>query len=173
MPHKHTHRKPLQEREDLTGEHKAGDAGQLILAVLFAAVWIADSFFLEYTTYLNEYVSNWIRTPVGLIVLAVSGYLAWRSLAIVFGEERETPSVIRKGVYRFMRHPMYFSEVLIYLGMLIFSTSLAAVVIGLVATGFLYFLCRHEEKLLVARFGEEYEKYRREVGLWLPRIRRK
>ncbi|MFC1484001.1 methyltransferase family protein [Candidatus Neomarinimicrobiota bacterium] len=173
MPHQHTPKKPHHLRDDLTGEHKAGDAGQLLLAIVFAAVWIADSFFFEYTTFLNRYVSNWIRMPVALAVLAVSGYLALRSLAIVFGEERETPSVIRKGVFKVVRHPMYLSEVLLYLGLLMLSLSLAAAVVWVVAIGFLYYISRHEERLLVARFGEEYEQYQREVPMWFPRIMRR
>ncbi len=37
MPHQHTPKKTHSHREDLTGEHSFGDAGQLLLAVLFAA----------------------------------------------------------------------------------------------------------------------------------------
>lgn len=173
MAHRHTRRKSYQEREDLTGEHKVGDAGQALLAVLFGAVWIADSFFLEYTTFLNRYVSNWIRTPVGLVVLAVSGIMAASGLSIVFGEERENPCVIKKGVFKVVRHPIYLSEVLAYLGMLVLSLSLAAAVVWLVAVGFLYYISRHEEQLLIARFGAEYEQYMREVGMWFPRIGRR
>ena len=37
MPHQHTARETHAHRDDLTGEHALGDAGQLLLAVLFAA----------------------------------------------------------------------------------------------------------------------------------------
>lgn len=160
-------------RDDLTGEHKWGDAGQLIVAVFFAIVWLADTFYFEYTTFLNDIVPNSIRTPVGILFLILSGYLAKTTLSIVFGEVREVPAVIRKGVYNRIRHPMYLSEILLYLGLLIISMSLAAAVVWLVAIGFLYLICRYEERLLLNRFGEEYRSYIREVPMWLPRLRKR
>lgn len=172
MPHQHTPRKTHVHRDDLAGEHSFGDAGQLLLAGLFAAVWIADTFFYKYTTFLNQHVSLWIRVPPGLILLALSGYLAMASHSIVFGEERENPSVIKKGVFKVVRHPIYLSEILLYLGLLMLSISLAAAVVWVAAIGFLYYISRYEEKLLIARFGEEYERYMREVPMWLPRFRR-
>ena len=54
MTHQHTKRKEHQNRDDLTGEHAVGDAGQLILAILFAAVWISDAFFLKYSTVFSK-----------------------------------------------------------------------------------------------------------------------
>ena len=37
----------------------------------------------------------------------------------------------------------------------------------------LHYISRHEEKLLLSRFGDEYAQYMREVGMWFPRIRKK
>ncbi|MCK5571339.1 MAG: hypothetical protein KAJ12_01200, partial [Bacteroidetes bacterium] len=80
-----------QDREDLMGEHALGDAGQIFLLVLFLGVWVADSFFLKYSTFLTEYVSVYIRIPLAVIVLVISAYLARSGLGIVFGEKREKP----------------------------------------------------------------------------------
>ena len=72
-----------------------------------------------------------------------------------------------------MRHPIYLSEVLLYLGLFMLNMSLAAGVVGLGATAFLYYLSQYEEKLLLKRFGEGYRTYMRDVGIWIPRLRRK
>lgn len=160
----------LHHRDDLTGEHGWGDAGQIIFAFLFFGVWIADSFFLRYSAQLNEFVPSLIRKPIGFAILFTSAYLAWSGLRIAFGEVRNEPSVIRRGVFGFVRHPIYLSEVLLYLGLLMIRLSLAAAVIWIAASGFLYYLSRYEEKLLLERFGEDYEMYMRDVGMWLPRL---
>jgi len=53
MKHHHGHSKEI--REQLTGEHKVGDAGQIILACLFMAVWITDTFiFLHFISRYEE-----------------------------------------------------------------------------------------------------------------------
>jgi len=173
MTDKASFRKKQQLREDLTGEHKIGDAGQLILAVLFVAVWIVDSFFLKATTFLNAYIHWGIRIPLGVVLLILAGYLAQTGLAIVFGEERDTPVVIRKSVFNVVRHPIYLSEILLYLGFLIMSISLAAVIVWIVAIVFLYGISRYEERMLLARFGKDYERYRAEVPMMIPRFWRR
>jgi len=88
----------------------------------------------------------------------------------VFGEQRENPTVIRKGVFGVIRHPMYLSEIILYLGLLIMSMSLAATVVWVIAIGFLYYISKYEERLLITRFGEDYERYMREVPMWFPRL---
>ena len=173
MAQQHTQRKTQQQRSDLTGEHAVGDAGQIVLACLFAATWISDTFFLKYTTFLNHSVPLGIRIPLGLILLVLSGYLAKTSLSIVFGEKREYPGVIRKSVFNVVRHPMYLSEILLYLGFLMLSISLAAVFVWVIAILFLHYISRYEERLLLARFGEADEQYMRQVPMWIPRLRKR
>ena len=160
-------------RDDLIGEHMKGDAGQLILACLFFAIWIADSFFLNYTTALNGYIPPVVRIPVGIILLVLSACLARTGMSIVFGEKRQEPTVIRKSVFGIVRHPIYLSELLFYPGLLMMSISLAAAVVWLISIAFLHYLSRFEEKLLLAHFGEEYRQYMSEVPMWIPRLRRK
>lgn len=163
-------KKTYQQRDDLTGEHTFGDIGQVVLACLLATTWIADTFFFKQTTFLNQYVPLYARIPFGVVLLVLSGYLAKTSLSIVFGEERENPVVIRKGVFNVVRHPVYLSEILFYLGLLILSISLAAAVVWVIAIGFLHYISRYEERLLLARFGEEYGQYMLEVPMWFPRL---
>ena len=173
MPHRHTDRETLRNRDDLIGEHKLGDAGQIILACLFLATWIADSFFFKYTTVLNQYMPLSVKIPLGIVLFILSGYLARKGMSIVFGEERQKPGVIRNSVFGVVRHPIYLSEILLYLGFLMLSTSLAAALIWIIAIGFLHYISRYEEKLLLERFGDEYRQYMKEVPMWIPRLRRK
>jgi len=53
------------------------------------------------------------------------------------------------------------------------SISLAAAVVWIIAIGFLNYISRYEERLLLARFGQEYKEYIREVPMWIPRLRKK
>jgi len=160
-------------REDLVGEHRLGDAGQLILVLLFLGVWITDTFFLKKTTFLNQVVPPVVRLfgAAGAFILA--GYLAYTGMRIVFGEGRIHEGVIREKVFNWMRHPIYLSELLLYLGFLCLSISLAAAVVWVVAAIFLNVISRYEENLLIARFGDEYRRYMKEVPMWIPRFGKK
>lgn len=163
---KKTHRN----RNDLIGEHRTGDAGQAVFAVIFAVVWIADSFFLNFSTWLNDVVPNIVRAPAGILVLIVAGLFARSGLNTVFNEVREKPEIIRKGVFGIVRHPVYLGEILLYLGMLFISMSLASAGIWILIVLFLHYIARYEEKLLTGHFGEEYRKYMEAVPMWIPKI---
>lgn len=164
MAHRH--------RDNLTGEHRTGDIGQLIIFLLFMALWISD-IFLAYSSFLNEYVPVIVKLPIGIMLLIISGYLARTGLSIVFGKKAQSQGVIKKGVFSLVRHPIYLSEIMLYLGLLIIHISLAAACILAAAVFFLHYISRYEEKLLLARFGKEYELYMKEVPMWFPRLRRK
>ena len=172
MPHHNRKGKKDQQRNDLTGEHRFSDRGQVIFACLFAAIWVSDSFFLNYSTFPTEYMLLSVRIPVGIIFLTLAGYLAGKGLSIVFGDKTHKPSVTQKGVFNVVRHPIYLAEILLYLGLLVLNMSLAALGIWIAAIVFLRYISRYEEDLLVERFGDEYEQYMRRVPMWMPRIRR-
>lgn len=161
-------RKSHQNRSDLTGEYAFGDMGQLILLVIFFVVWIADSFVFKYSTFLTQYVSNYIRVPITLIVLVMSGLLAWAGLKIVFGETREEPQVITTGVFSIVRHPIYLGSILLYLGFILLSLSLLSVFMWILIIIFYYMISRYEEKLLTQRFGSAYEEYKKKVPMLFP-----
>lgn len=157
-------------RKDLTGEYKFGDLGQIIFLVIFIIVWTTDTFILHFSTFLSNHVSYFIRIPIGFIILLVAGYLAKEGLKIIFGEKRESAYIIKKGVFGVVRHPIYLGAILLYLGLIVFSLSLAAGVVWIIVVLFYHFIAEYEEKLLIAKFGEEYKKYMEEVPMWIPML---
>jgi protein-S-isoprenylcysteine O-methyltransferase Ste14 len=165
--------KVLKHRDDLAGEHRLADAGQLTVGLVFMAVWITDSFFFKYSSFLNNYIPMAVQISFGVIFLVISGYLARAGMKAVFGEVREKPSLVRKGVFGIIRHPIYLSEILLYLGMLFFSTSLAALGVWIIGIAFFHYISRYEEKILLAQFGDEYRQYMKDVPMYFPRLRRR
>ena len=164
----HHHHGHHADRQDLAGEHKYGDAGQLILLAIFLAVWVLDSFVLKYSTFLVRDIAWYFRIFPGMILLFVSGYLAWAGLRIVFGEIRETPGVITTGVFSVSRHPVYLGCILFYLGLTVLAMSVISAGLCIVIISFYWYISRHEEKLLTEKFGKEYEDYMRRVPMLFP-----
>jgi protein-S-isoprenylcysteine O-methyltransferase Ste14 len=160
----------MHNRKDLTGEHLLGDLGQLILMLVFLGVWITDSFVFHYSTFLSKRIPLPIRLLLAFAILWPSWVLAKNGLKTVFGEVRSEPCVIRKGVFKIVRHPIYLGCVLFYLGLLIATLSLSAAVVWLIIIGFYLFISRHEEHLLRKRFGKAYDEYMHEVPMLIPRI---
>ena len=159
-------------REDLAGEHRLGDMGQIILFLMFLAVWIMDTFFLRYSVVATSRSFLFIRIPIAIVILCIAGYLAKSGLEIVFGHVRDEPRVIREGVFSLVRHPIYLGAILLYLGLLVFSPSMFAAMIWTIIIAFYYYISRYEEKLLIEKFGNDYKEYMREVPMLIPRLKR-
>lgn len=166
-PKGHHHRKH-KGRNDLIGEHRWGDLLQLVLLFLFLTIWIADSFFLHWTTQLAEWIPEWIRLTLAGLLLIVAGYLSFKGLRIVFGEVREKPEVITKSVFSVVRHPIYLGSVLVYLGWTLITGSLASLGLWVIILLFYYFISQYEERLLIRHFGDAYREYQKRVPMLIP-----
>jgi len=160
------------DRTDLVGEHIWGDAGQIILLVLFLIIWAADSFFFKYSTFLSEDISLYIRIPIAAALIIYAFVLARKGLNIVFGEVREKPEVIRDGVFGIVRHPVYLGAVLLYPGLIVSTCSIISAAFWLIIILFYHFIARYEEKVLLKTLGKDYEEYMQQVPMWIPKIYR-
>jgi protein-S-isoprenylcysteine O-methyltransferase Ste14 len=168
---KQANTKHHENRDDLTGEHAFTDIGQIILLIVFLAVWIIDSFVLGYSTFIAGYIPLLIRIIIAAVILCLGAYLGQQAHKIVFKEVREVPGVIRKGVFNRVRHPMYLGAILFFLGLLILTLSTACSVIWLIILAFYHYVSKYEENLLLQRFGKDYENYIKEVPMWVPKIK--
>jgi len=155
-------------REDLTGEHRLGDTVQLILLLIFLAVWILDSFVLGFSTFLAESVPWFVRLAAGVILLSFTFYLERSGLRTVFGKPQETPHVITRGAFSVIRHPIYLGVILSYAGMICLTLSIASAALLVIIVAFYRYISRYEEKLLTQRFGDEYRDYMRKVPMLFP-----
>ena len=151
------------------GEHPFGDAGQLILLGEFLVVWVGDSFFLRKSTFLSDYVPLYIRIVILGLTLIAAMYL-FRSGHVVVSHEQRPNSVVATGAFRYVRHPLYLASILTYLGLTVLTVSLFSLVLFVGIFVFHNYIASYEEKLLDARFEEEYREYKRRTGKWVPRI---
>jgi len=166
-------RKTHEYREDLAGEHKLGDIGQIILLIVFIIGLLADKFILHCSVFSIEFIPFYLRVLIALPFFVFSFYLARYGLKTIFGEQREELVVIKSGVFSIVRHPIYLGSILLYFGFIIISLSVVAFCIWIIIIIFYYFISRYEEKLLIDKLGIQYEKYMNEVPMFIPMFCRK
>jgi len=78
--------------------------------------------------------------------------------------------VVRRGIYGWVRHPIYLGALLIWSGFALGCRSVAAGVVMLVYVIPAYVLyTRAEEQMMSAHFGDEYRRYCADVGGLWPR----
>jgi protein-S-isoprenylcysteine O-methyltransferase Ste14 len=80
--------------------------------------------------------------------------------------------LVVRGLYRYVRNPMYLSVTTIVVGELILTRSMPlAVYLAIWFTCVNLFVIGYEEPTLRRQFGESYDAYTRQVHRWLPRFR--
>src|SRR5262245_37016965 len=121
---------------------------------------------------------HWIRYfGVPLILIGAAGLLwcIWQ----FFSEGRGTlapvdapKQLVVRGLYRYVRNPMYVSVATILIGeaMLFMSTAIV-IEAGIFMVLVYLFVVFYEEPTLRRQFGESYERYTERVGRWIPRSR--
>ena len=80
--------------------------------------------------------------------------------------------LVVRGLYRYVRNPMYVAVVTILLGEAIFFISTSVLIeAGVFFVMANMFVAFYEEPILKRKFGESYERYKQKVGRWIPRFR--
>lgn len=79
--------------------------------------------------------------------------------------------LVVRGLYRYVRNPMYLSVTTIVLGEALLMRSAAlAMYWAFWFAGVNLFVMGYEEPTLRRQFGESYDEYTRQVGRWIPRL---
>jgi protein-S-isoprenylcysteine O-methyltransferase Ste14 len=113
----------------------------------------------------------------GTAVMVAAIWIFWRSHAdlgenwSVTLELRKDHQLIRHGVYRSIRHPMYASIWLFTLGQGLLLENWLAGWSAFVTFALLYFVrTPREEQMMCEVFGQEYRDYMRQTGRLFPRF---
>jgi len=84
-------------------------------------------------------------------------------------ELRGNHRLVRTGIYRFVRHPMYSSFFLLGLAQFLLLPNWVGGGAGLVGAAILYALrIQREEKMMLENFGDEYRLYMRQTKRLVP-----
>jgi protein-S-isoprenylcysteine O-methyltransferase Ste14 len=140
----------------------------LALIIVNAAAWFHDPF-------TPRQLISWLLL-LGSLVLAVHGFVLLHRLgkpkatydqSADFAFEKTT-ALIRTGAYKYIRHPLYASLLLLTWGAFLKEVTLVALLLAACATAFLVATAVAEEKENLTRFGEEYAEYMKTTKRFIP-----
>ena len=144
--------------------------GILVLFLLNYQYWFLDRFS-------NQQILSWGLLGISLFFLFNSLLLLKRQGG---HENREimpenlmfenTTNLIENGIYRYIRHPMYSSLLLLAWGIFFKNITLWTLLLALFITLFLYLTARVEEQENIHFFGEKYNVYICRTKLFIPWI---
>ena len=134
---------------------------------------------------INPALMAWSSMPVPLALrwLGVGWFFAGCALLVwtfrSLGKNLTDTVVTRKhhtlvmdGPYRWIRHPLYSSAVLVVSAICLITANWFLLATGVAVLSVLIMRTRTEERNLVARFGESYQNYMTRTGRFVPKIAR-
>jgi len=102
---------------------------------------------------------------VGLIIFLVG--LSILTLATINFATSTIEKPITTGMYRFSRHPLYFSLVMVYIGTSIATASWLFLFLGIANVFWISIESNAEERYCLEKFGNAYREYMSRTPKWL------
>ena len=110
---------------------------------------------------------------LGMIGLVIR-YVAFTTLGRFFSRtlrEAENHALITSGIYKYIRHPGYLSDFLIFIGVALAMNNLISMIMIPVTFAPAYAYRIHvEEKMLIEIFGKKYSEYQKISKRLIPHI---
>ncbi|MGA2667786.1 MAG: isoprenylcysteine carboxylmethyltransferase family protein [Ignavibacteria bacterium] len=149
------------------------------LRIIWITIAISTFFggFIGSTRSGHIYGFEYISKIIGLVLIASGIVFRWTAIitlrkfftvdVAILSDHR----IVKKGMYKFMRHPAYSGSLLSFVGLGIFWCNwLSFLVIFLPIFAAFSYRINVEEKALIKNFGEEYINYSKETKKLLPKI---
>ena len=142
---------------------------QVFPVIYYASAW------LDFADYALPPLFNIIAAVLGIIVFAAAIWCLWKShkdLGDNFAPElkvKNEHNLVTYGIYKYIRHPMYTSHLLWAIAQfLILRNWIAGPSFILTSIPLLVYRIPREEKMMMEKFGKEYEEYRKKTGRLVP-----
>lgn len=134
----------------------------LVLLLLNYRVWFRDPFSLHQ-------IISWILL-FGSIYPGLAGYLLLKRKGKSEQSFENTTALVKSGIYKYIRHPLYCSLFLLGSGIMFKDTGNLQLIIGAINLVAVYLTSRIEEKEMLSRFGDSYRQYMGETKMFIPKI---
>jgi protein-S-isoprenylcysteine O-methyltransferase Ste14 len=114
-------------------------------------------------------ILSWMLLVVCLIPL-ISGVILLRTIGKPTDELEATTHLVTKGIYGFIRHPLYASLLYLTWGIFFKSPSLMDSCLAVVSTAFIVATAHSDEAECLVKFGQEYRNYIKRTKMFVPFI---
>ena len=164
---------PYLKKKDTTGNPRKEDVFFQVPALLVLTVILFVSFGnLSYPLFS-------IRSPMNVagalmfivsLIIRLSAHVTINTNYSWTLEIRERHTLVEDGLYRYVRHPIYFGTFIGVMAIPIYMSSLPGFLLCFLAIPVLNYRIGIEERMLIEEFGEEYERYKERTWKLFPYI---
>lgn len=129
---------------------------------------------LNYRVWFRDPVSplqliSWILLIISLYVV-ITGYLLLKRKGKPTANFENTSLLVKTGIYKFIRHPLYLSIFLLGTGIMLKKPEQVQLILAVVNLIAVWITSKIEENEMIAKFGDEYRQYMKETKMFIPYI---
>jgi protein-S-isoprenylcysteine O-methyltransferase Ste14 len=141
---------------------------QTVILLVFAVVVLFGPSGARFPLGPAARTAGYVLCGIGLVLLFAAISRIGQSIQIAPAPKQEA-TLVTTGVYRWFRHPIYTSIVMVVLGLFLKKPTFGVATIAAVVILFLLIKVKFEERLLLARYPEYADYMRRAWGIvpWL------
>ncbi len=133
-----------------------------LLTLLNYRVWFSDPFS-------PLQLLSWVLLIISLYAV-ITGYLLLKRLGRPDSNFENTSQLVKTGIYKYIRHPLYLSVFLLGTGIMLKNPAKLQLVLSVVNLVAVYITARIEEGEMTAKFGAAYTDYMKESRMFIPFI---
>lgn len=133
-----------------------------ILLLLNYRFWFVDPFSI------NQIIS-WTFL-IASIFPGISGYLLLKRKGKSEDSFENTTVLVKTGVYKYIRHPLYCSLLLLGTGVMFKHMGTLQIILGTVNFIAIILTALIEEGEMISKFGVDYKEYMKETKMFIPSI---
>jgi protein-S-isoprenylcysteine O-methyltransferase Ste14 len=144
----------------------------VLVGMTFIVILASISYYYNFGlfNYNLGYIIGFILFIIGLILQGVAeatlGKYYLPSIGTVEGQK-----IVKNGIYKYIRHPGYLGEIIIFFGLGFVTYSLLGILGAFIVSLMVYAgEVIPEEKYMLEKFGKEYEEYMKETFRFIPYI---
>ncbi|MBA2715198.1 MAG: isoprenylcysteine carboxylmethyltransferase family protein [Rubrobacteraceae bacterium] len=164
-------------RRNRIKDHRGGWLEAVLMGLVVVAMFLLPTMYAlsPWLDFADYQLPSWAGFA-GILVFSGALWLFWRSHADLgrnFSptlQVREEHTLVVRGVYRRVRHPMYAAQWLWGIAQILLLHNWIAGFSGLALSVLLYLLrIPGEERMMIKHFGEKYRSYMDRTGRIVPR----
>jgi methanethiol S-methyltransferase len=146
----------------------------LITLVMMAVLFWETPRLLLWRQTLNFQIPGIILIIAGSIIMGITVKKYFRTAKNIHDliHDKNVPELFEKGLHSYLRHPLYLGTFLLIWGFFLIFPYGSLLVTNVIITLYTLLGIVYEEKKLIRVFGEKYTRYKQEVPMIFPKLRK-
>lgn len=142
----------------------------VIMAILF---WETPRLLLWNSTFISQ-IPGILLIICGCIIMGITVRKYFSTVknldALIY--DNTIPVLFEKGIHKYVRHPLYLGTFLVVWGFFLIFPYGSLLITNVIITLYTLLGIVYEEKKLELVFGEKYKRYKQEVPMIFPKLRK-